>query len=426
VPETMSLDLNIDRERLEQTFKKLIERHESLKTFFEMIEGKPVQRVRKNVGFGIEYKDAGSFDAPREIIEYFGRPFDLAQPPLIRVGIIETDHAYILILNMHHIITDGVSMEVARKEFMSLYNEEQLPPLRIQYKDYTIWQNRPEIKEKRKKQEEFWLKEYEGDVPVLNMPYDYERPAQRSFEGERIRFVIGEKLPGKLKEMSRQTGATLYMILLAAFYILLCKYTRQEDIIVGSPVTGRNHADLENIIGLFINMIALRNRPERNKIFRHFLMEVKEKVVDALENQEYPFEELVVQLGLQGDPSRNPLFDVVFSLVVPNLETPEEDRDRPGDNNQSKTILNELEYKITNFDLIMGAVEKKGIIEITIAYATALYNRSTIEKMAEHYTDILKQVSNNDEIKLRDILISHNLIAVDPGIPGEDQEEFKF
>jgi non-ribosomal peptide synthetase component F len=327
---------------------------------------------------------------------------------------------------MHHIITDGVSMEVARKEFMSLYNEEQLPPLRIQYKDYTIWQNRPEIKEKRKKQEEFWLKEYEGDVPVLNMPYDYERPAQRSFEGERIRFVIGEKLPGKLKEMSRQTGATLYMILLAAFYILLCKYTRQEDIIVGSPVTGRNHADLENIIGLFINMIALRNRPERNKIFRHFLMEVKEKVVDALENQEYPFEELVVQLGLQGDPSRNPLFDVVFSLVVPNLETPEEDRDRPGDNNQSKTILNELEYKITNFDLIMGAVEKKGIIEITIAYATALYNRSTIEKMAEHYTDILKQVSNNDEIKLRDILISHNLIAVDPGIPGEDQEEFKF
>ncbi|MFC2146912.1 condensation domain-containing protein, partial [Acidobacteriota bacterium] len=389
IPHTMLLDINIDTKRLELTFKKLIQRHESLRTSFQMLEGNPVQRVHDEVEFEIEYYDIGkegtmglaplpSGPAPgnwqpaANIIKNFIRPFDLAQPPLIRAGIIETDQAYILLLDMHHIIADGISTEVAAKEFMSLYNGEQCPPLRLSCKDYSIWQNRSGIIDKRKKQGEFWLKEYEGDIPVLDMPLDYQRPEQRSFEGGWVRFAIDGEITGKLKEMSRQTGATLYIILLAAFYILLSKYTRQEDIIVGSPVNGRNQPDLENIIGLFINMLALRNRPGRNKTFKHFLKEVKEKVLGAFENQDYQFKELLVDLGLQGDVRRNPLFDVVFSMAVPNFEKTGEDGDKPGDYNELKTFVHELKHKITPFDMILGSLESNGIIEITIAYATAL------------------------------------------------------
>jgi non-ribosomal peptide synthetase component F len=278
--------------------------------------------------------------------------------------------------------------------------------------------------EKRKKQGEFWVKEFQREIPVLDLPHDYKRPPQRSFEGGIVELAIDEELGGKLNKMIRQTGATLYMILLAAYYILLSKYTWQENIIVGSPVTGRNHPDLENVMGMFVNMMALRNRPEAGKIFKHFLKEVKEKVLDAVENQDYHFAELVVELGCQGSANRNPLFDVVFSMAVPDSQIT--GKDSPNDYNQLNMIPYEFDYNIIPFDLIMGAGERNGKIVMYLAYSTDLFKRSTVEKMAGHYMDILTQVTDNYDIRLRDISISQNLITVDSHIGEEDLEEFEF
>ena len=165
-----------------------------------------------------------------------------------------------------------------------------------------------------KKQEEYWIDSFAGEIPVLNMPADYPRPLVQSFEGDSAYFEAGRELTEKLNNLTAETGTTLYMALLSAYNILLFKYTGQEDIIVGSPIAGRQHADLKNIIGMFVNTLAIRNYPEEEKTFREFLAEVKENALLAYENQDYQFEDLVEKLEIRRDISRNPLFDVMFTV----------------------------------------------------------------------------------------------------------------
>jgi tyrocidine synthetase-3 len=427
----LPLGFDIDRDRMTQTFTKLIKRHESLRTSFQMVDGKPVQKVYPfdKVEFEIECHDLAvenTNSRPEDIIDDFLRSFDLSQPPLLRASLIKVEKKnYILLFDMHHIISDGVSGGILRKEFLALYDGKDLPPLRLQYKDYSVWQNSKKVREVIKRQKEFWLKTFAEIPPVLRMPLDFERPTNKRFEGDIIYFTIESQLTGQLKRLEKQTGATLYMVLLSAYFILLSRYTNQEDIVVGSPVTGRKHADLQDIIGMLVNMISIRTQPVRDKTFREFLEEVKTQVIDSLENQDYHFEELVVRLGLQGDPGRNPLFDVVFSMGDMNAGTMK--KDRTEDNNKSGNILYEFNHQIVPFDLIMGAGESNGTIEMCLAYSTSLFKRSTIERMMEHFIDILRQAAeSDDDIRLRDILISHNLIAVAADIYKEDLEEFEF
>ncbi|MCP4156333.1 MAG: hypothetical protein GY757_51950, partial [bacterium] len=251
----------------------------------------------------------------------FFRPFDLTRAPLIRVGVMESTGKVkpgverFILVDMHHIITDGISQEVLTQEFFALYAGENLPPLKLQYRDYAEWQNSTKQKQLMNRQEKFWTNLYFDEIPVLILPTDYSRPVIQGFDGNNKSFILNSEETANLKETAKQNETTLYMTILSIFTILLSKLSGQEDIIVGTPTAGRRHADLENIIGMFVNTLAMRNYPEGKKTFREFLREVKESTLKAFENQEYQFEDLVEGISVKRDTGRNPVFDVMLNLL---------------------------------------------------------------------------------------------------------------
>ncbi|MED2910653.1 condensation domain-containing protein, partial [Bacillus thuringiensis] len=200
--------------------------------------------------------EAAEVDMAKQV-EAFVRPFDLEQAPLLRVGLIEVEeNHHLLLFDMHHIISDGVSMNVLVQEFARLYEGDSLPELRIQYKDYAAWQQSLAQSETMRKQEAFWLETFAGDIPVLELPTDYARPALQSFAGDVVHAELDSDVTAGLRRIAADTGATMYMVLLAAYTALLSKYTGQEDIVVGTPIAGRPHADLEPLIGMFVGTLA--------------------------------------------------------------------------------------------------------------------------------------------------------------------------
>jgi acyl carrier protein len=438
----MVVEGDIERKRLEDTSAGLIKRHESYRTSFLLLKGQPVQRIHDQVEFEVEYYNKkevkvddsegtrGLAPLPLEsetaFISSFIRPFDLAQAPLLRVGLIKTGvRKYFLVIDTHHIVSDGESQAISVQDFLTLYLREPLPHLLIQYKDFSEWQN--PIYEAGQAvihaQQEHWIKEFNGKIPELDLPLDYPRPAIKSFEGESLAFVIEEELTGKLKELTGKTETTLNMLLLAVYNILLFKYTRQEDIIVGMPVNGRKHTDLQNIVGMFVNMLPIRNQPQGSKTFRSFLMEVKKKVLAALENQDYQFEELVKNLGLERNINTTPLITVVFEMV--NFDSEISTIKLARDKLDMKMILEGSAHRNAVFDLILMVGERSGKVDIELVYAKALFKSSAIKKMTQRYISIIRQVVENDEIKLGDIKLSHELRTVKANI-FERQSEFGF
>ncbi|UHA73609.1 non-ribosomal peptide synthetase [Paenibacillus sp. 481] len=393
MPGALIIEGKLDRLRLEQAFQQLIDRHETLRTYFDLIDGEPVQRIDRHVEFAIEYGQASHEEAAQVQVSNFVRPFNLAQAPLLRVGVIELEQQrHILLHDMHHIISDGVSTEILVQEFMRLYGGQQLSPLRIQYKDYAVWQQEGIHREQIKQQAKHWLDTFKGELPVLEMPTDFARPALQSFEGAQYDFAISIQTSGKLKQIAEQTGSTLYMVMLAAYTVLLHKYTGQEDVIVGTPIAGRAHADLEPLIGMFVNTLALRYYPEANKTFSDYLLEVKETTIQAFERQDYPLEELVEKLKLKRDVSRNPLFDTMFAWQHAE---------------ETEISLEDLhfkpytsEYTVAKFDLTMEVADEADGITCSIEYATALYRQETIERMAQHFAQLLDIIVSAPQTEL--------------------------
>ncbi|HLP46739.1 MAG TPA: amino acid adenylation domain-containing protein, partial [Candidatus Kapabacteria bacterium] len=353
IPSISVLDGEIHIDKLERIFKQLILRHESLKTSFHMINDEPVQKIHDNVKFEIEKLEGrGAPPWSPDIIRNYIRPFDLSKASLLRVGLLkekgEKGDRHILMIDMHHIISDGTSMNILVKDFIALYQDMGLSELGLQYKDYSSWQNSKKHEESIKQQEHFWINEFAGEIPVLELPTDYLRPVVQNFEGSRIRFEIDKNITDLLKKLTIETDVTLYILLLSMYTVFLSKLTNQEDIVIGSPIAGRRHADLENIIGMFVNTLAFRNYPLGKKTFIGFLQEVKERTLSALENQDYQYEELVEVVALSRDVSRNPLFDTM--LVLQNFDTQE--IKIPG----LKLAPYEYENKTSKFDLTLTGI----------------------------------------------------------------------
>ncbi|TQR95459.1 amino acid adenylation domain-containing protein [Paenibacillus ottowii] len=395
IPGALTLTGSLDHKALDNAFHQLIDRHETLRTSFETMNGEPVQRVHNEVPFHMEltYAHGATQKETDELVRNFVQPFDLGQAPLFRVGLIETDpEHHILLLDMHHIISDGTSINVLIQDFIRLYEGDTLPSLRIQYKDYAAWQREQQQSERYQEQENYWLNTFAGELPVLDIPTDYPRPAVRSFEGDVLEFTLNQRQSEGLKRIALQTESTLYMVLLAAYTALLSHYSGQEDIIVGSPIAGRPHADLGNLIGMFVNTLAIRNYPEGGKTFRDYVLEVKEHALKAFEHQDYPFEELVEKLGVDRDLSRNPLFDIMFALQ--NLEQKEQQlaglQLAPYPNEQTTA----------KFDLSLFTQENEEQIACGLQYGTRLYKRETIERLALHLQQLINVVIEQPDIAL--------------------------
>ena len=340
--------------KLEDVFGKLISRHESLRTSFHMIDNQPVQQVREVVPFSV--------DSPGPDPGSFVRPFDLTQAPLLRASLTKTgESSHMLMVDMHHIISDGISLDVLRNDFTDLIKSRLLRPIRIQYIDFSQWQNSPSEHTNVAGQEAFWLNQFQGEIPELQLPVDFPRPVVRSFEGDHFEAQLSLEGSRKLREIAGETGSTLFMVLLSVTTILMSKLSGQEDIVIGTPIAGRRHVDLEQVIGMFVNTLSLRNYPNGEIPANQFIKEVKERTLNAFENQEYQFDRLVEQLPVERDTGRNPLFDVMFSLNNFNARSISVDTVEVSGETQlpAQSVVDNYERRVAKFDLTITAVDTR-------------------------------------------------------------------
>ncbi|MCP4213370.1 MAG: KR domain-containing protein, partial [bacterium] len=412
----------LDRHLLESALRKVIERHESLRTTFHALQADIIMKIHDTVDFHLQYAELEdvSTDGLEEILQAFSIPFDLEKAPLLRVKLVKYgEMKHMMALDFHHIIADDVSVRVLLKEFSALYNGEQPPRQELQYKDYVQWQQQfmesPTFEEMRS----YWLERFSDPVPLLDIPTDFPRPQHQSFDGAWLHFKLEDDLTAKLRKLSEETGTTLYMILLAALNILFEKYTGQEDITIASPVMGRDYRALDNIIGLFINLLPMRNFPVKNKGFRQFLKEVKDNSLGAYENQGHPFGRLVESLQLQKDFSRNPLNDVELIMLNTDVSLLEIDDLRFTPFNQS--------VGISMVDIILEVTEVDERVSFKLMYCSKLFKKETMERWLNSFKEILDVVSEpeNKDIPLKDISISTHLGEAQSVFLG-DTDDFGF
>jgi amino acid adenylation domain-containing protein len=414
------LEGELDRQRLVQSFKKLIQRHESLRTYFEIMENEPVQRIHDKVEFEIEYKEVEVEESEgtgglAPLLRNFIRPFDLSQAPLLKVGLVKTGKTeHILIVNVHHMSADGTSLGLLINDFSALYDGKELLPQRLQYKDYCQWENTMVREETEfiKKQEKFWLDQFKGEIPVLNLPVDFPRPKVKSSEGAVKRSMIDSETLKRLKQLAVEEEISLYMVILAIYNILLSKLSGQEDIIVGTPNAGRGHPDLEPIIGMIVNTTTLRNYPSADKTVKAFLHEIKQNTLQAFENQDYKFEKLVEQVLVNKDLGRSPLFDVFFAFQ--NMEMPELQI------TGLKLKPYEYESHVSRFDMGFHVYEAGNRLVVLVEYCSRLLREETIDMFVENFKEITAAVLGDRNIQLADIEISGALEPVETAVPSMD------
>lgn len=380
LPQAFMLEGDLSPERLDRVFGKLVRRHDSFRTSFRLIDNRPVQIVHREIDFRIEYVTPDENPAG-PVVEDFIKPFDLACAPLLRLKLVKTGlRKFILMIDMHHIIADGMSREILVQDFVTLYRGEGLSPLKIRYKDYAEWRNSEIEREKLKSQEQFWLESLAGRLPVLDLPLDFPRPTIQSFAGSALEFQIGSRETAGLKRLAERQGATLYMVLVALYSIFLAKLGGREDILIGTTSPGREPVAPERVMGMFVNTLVLYNHPGGNSTFVEFLGEVKDRVLEAFENRDYPFEDLVEKLAVRREIGRNPLFDVM--LVWQNLEV--SGVDIPG----LKLEPYRYEERAAKFDLSLQGMEAEDRLDLRFEYSTRLFRKETAARFAAYFREI--------------------------------------
>ncbi len=394
VPLALRFRAPADPRYLEEGFKQLARRHEILRAAFRSVAGQPVLVIRPELDLKLAVEDLEPLpgqereDRVRERIdEEIHRAFDLERGPLMRVALLRVspdDHVLIIVL--HHIISDGWSIEVLLRDLWEIISgrAEQLPVLPIQYADFAAWQNECIKKGYLEAEASFWKQQLDGLHPVLELPADYPRPVTQSYEGAMEQIVLPPDFAGRLHEFSRQRSVTLFMTLLAAFQTLLHRYTGEEDIAVGTPVAGRTRSETEELIGLFVNTLILRTNLGGGPSFAELLSRVRRTTLAAYEHQAMPFERLVEELKPPRDPSRNPLIQVM--IVADNV--PPRTRAIHG---VPVTIL-ETVLRTVKFDLTLSYLEREDGLRLRIGYRTDLFHPATIARMLEHYRNLLEEM----------------------------------
>jgi tyrocidine synthetase-3 len=408
LPDIMEFNAQLNPGRIRDVFRQLTQRHESLRTSFRLHEGYPVQVIAPDADVPFECFDFSSMDVENpaenqrvlETISQFLRPFQLDTAPLLRAALISLGgNRQLFLLDAHHIIADGTSLELFAVEFRSLYEGKTLPPLRLQYKDYSEWLLLDGRQGALMEQEKFWTAQFPGEIPVLELPTDFPRPTIRGFDGGKFRFSFDPRLSKRLREMVANQDVTLYMALLAMVNALLHKLSRQEDIVVGTPVAGRQHADVQGLLGMFVNTLPLRSLPAKEKRFSQLLQETRQTTLKAFENQDYPFEDLVEKVAVQRDTSRSPIFDVMFGLHNQSAVAV----DSAGFSNDLKVTIPAFQRHIAKFDLTFHAIEGSDALMFSVEYSTQLFKTETVERFVRYLEAIALAVTENPDLELRDI-----------------------
>jgi len=402
-------DLDVDA--LQEAFAGVVARHESLRTRFESVDGRPVQIIEENVSFGLSVVDLGGLQQKdreatiaRRVAKDLSRPFDLALAPLLRATLWRlSKDEHVLLVSTHHIVSDAWSMGILVKELAALYEESRggvaggLPRLPVQYADFARWQRERLSGEVLDKQLSYWRKQLAGMAPKLELPTDRPRPPAQSFRGDRRSVSLPKNLVTALTEISRREGTTLYMTLLAAFQTLLFRYTGQEDVVVGSPIAGRNRAEIEGLIGFFVNTLVLRTDLSGDPSFRELLRRVRDVALGAYDHQDLPFEKLVEDLDPERDLGANPLFQIFFALQ----NAPETPFELAG----LRVMPLPVESRTTRFDLEVHLWEKPDGLTCTFVYATDLFDSGTIVRMMGHYQNLLEEIVRDADRQVSQLVI---------------------
>jgi amino acid adenylation domain-containing protein len=384
----------LNQDALHWAVQEIVRRQEGLRTRFPQRDGVPVQEIEPEAEVRIEQIDLTELDedkreqeAVKKAAAEAEKPFDLARGPLVRIKLLRLgEQEHVLLVIMHHIVSDGWSMEIMLKEFTHLYaarckrRKSRLPELPIQYADFSIWQRdwlRGAVLEK---QLGYWKQRLDGLQP-LELPTDRRRPAPIRQEGTSVNFKVGRERLQDLKRLSREQGATLYMTCLAAWQALLYRYTGQEDIVVGSPIAGRRWVETEGLIGFFVNTLVLRTSVGGKRSFAELLQQVREITLAALAHQDVPFEKLVEELAPERNLGRTPFFQVMFALHSrPNLELELE---------EIKLTPFSVEIPTTKFDLSLTLTEDKDDLEGMLSYRRDLFEADTVQRIIRHYSMLL-------------------------------------
>src|SRR5690606_8202621 len=395
IPTAVRLSGKLDVGALDATLDALVQRHESLRTTFSEHAGSPVQVIAPQVSLPLVCVDLTGLpvasreaEAMRLAMEEARKPFNLAEGPLLRATLLRLDEAeHILLLTMHHIISDGWSMGVLVREIAALYQAfaagqpSPLPELPIQYADYAHWQREWLQGEVLEKQLAYWRERLGDEPPVLELPTDRPRPATQTWNGASLAATLPRNLADGLKALAKQEGATLFMVLLAALQTLLYRYSGQTDISIGTPVAGRRRAELENLIGFFVNTLVMRTDLSGQPTFRELLGRVKEVALGAFEHQDVPFEMLVEKLQPERDMSRSPFFQVMFVLQnapAQALRSPE-------------LTIEELDVDsgTAQFDLTFSVADLPAGLSVSVEYNTDLFDEATVRRMLGHFEVLL-------------------------------------
>jgi amino acid adenylation domain-containing protein len=413
MPAAFEVKGELDAIKMQKALEFVIDRHESLRTVFREVNGVPVQHVLKpdRVNFKLVVELVKPFDdeSQKEIFlqDRWSRAFDLAEGPLLRCFLlIQPDGKQILSFNMHHIVSDGWSVGVLFKEVMHVYGaltKNEIPalkPLEVQYKDFTNWQKKELSADRLEAHESYWKETFEAELSPLSLPYDNVRPEVKTYAGNTKSATLNRQLTNKVLSYSQERGSSLFMLLKSAVDVFLSKYSGQSDITVGTPVAGREHVQLEDQIGFYVNTLPLRASIDAELSFQELLTTQSKHILEAFEHQVYPFEMLVEALQLKRDMSRSPLFDVLVVLQNNEGFSAEMLETLPGDVQFTHCAF---AAPVAKYDLTFSFAEGANGIEMQLEYNTNLFKDSTITRMLEYFEQVVSQCISNPEGKISDI-----------------------
>ncbi len=411
------ISTEVDVAALRRALQTLVDRHPSLRTTFPAQTGKPLQQVHEHLKVHFEEVDGSTWSGDElkaRLLEEAYRPFDLERGPLLRVSLImRSAEEHILLMVVHHIVIDFWSLAVLLNELGVLYPAERaglkapLPPLDLQYTDYVRWQAEMLAGQQGERLWAYWQKQLAGQLPVLELPTDRPRPIIQTYRGASHDFTIDTEASSRLKALAKSHGATLYMVLLSVFQIVLSYHTGQEDLLVGSPMVGRSRAEFEGIVGLFTNPVVLRANLSGNPTFLEFLGQVRQTVLAALEHQDFPTVLMVERLRPSRDLSRPPLCQVMFVLDKPHrlAEQGAPTFEAGGTGlrmNPGGLVLESfpLERRAATLDLVLLIIETPESLSASMRYNTDLFDPSTIARMSGYFETLLRHVVGQPATRL--------------------------
>ena len=411
LPLALQISGSLNISVLEQVITEIVRRHEILRTNFQQIEGKNLQVIRPEINISLQVINLDQITAKQQlknverlINQETDKIFNLSEDDLFQSTLYQLNqNSYILLLNMHHIISDGWSIGILLQELSTLYgaylagNKSPLPDLQIQYADYAIWQKEKFTSEIREKQLNYWKQQLADIPPLLELPTDKPRPPIQSFRGGIWEFSINSNLSQKIRTLTQQSDATLFMTMLAAFVILLYRCSGQDDILIGSPMAGRNRQEIQSLIGYFVNTVVLRTKLTGNPNFREILNQVRQVATDAHNYQDIPYNQVVEALNPQRNLSYNPVFQILFDLqhsLTDKLQLP------------GLTLQPFLgEHSTSKFDLSL-IIEDKGTELIGAwEYSSDLFTQEAISRITENFQTLLNGIVNNPETPINQLPI---------------------